>query len=36
MGNFEKACEKIKAEQPDKPNLVIMEEVKSKFLSNFA
>ena len=36
MRNFEKACEKIKAEQPDKPDLVIKEEVKSKFLSDFA
>ena len=36
MENFEKACEKIKVEQLDKPDLVIKEGVKSKFLNDFA
>ena len=36
MGNFEKACEKINAEQPDKLEPVIKEEVKSKILSDFS
>lgn len=34
--NFEKTCEKIKIEQPDKPDSIIKEEVKSKFLSDFS
>ena len=36
MGNFEKMCKKIKLEHPDKLDFVIEEEVKSKFLSDFA
>ena len=36
IGSFEKACEKIKVEQPNKAYSVIQEEVKSKFLSDFA
>ena len=36
IGNFEKTCEKVKAEQPDKSDSAIKEEVKSKFLNDFA
>ena len=36
IGNFEKACEKIKVEQPCKLDSFIKEKVKSKFLSDFA
>ena len=36
IGNFEKTCEKIKAEQPDKSDSIIKEEVKSKFLNDFS
>ena len=36
IGNFEKTCEKLKAEQPDKLDSDIKEEVKSKFLNDFA
>ena len=36
IGNFEKTCEKIKVEKPDKPDSIIKEEVKSKILSDFS
>ena len=36
IGNFEKTCEKIKVEQLGKSDSIIKEEVKSKFLSDFA
>lgn len=36
IGNFEKTCEKIKEEKPDKSDSVIKEEAKSKFLSDFS
>ena len=36
IGNFEKTCEKIKIEQPDKSDFAIKEEVKFKFLKDFA
>ena len=36
IGNFERTCEKIKADQPDKSDSIIKEEVKSKFLNDFA
>ena len=36
MGNFEKACEKIRTEKPNMLDSVIKEEVKSKILCDFA